>query len=204
LSPALDYEHVITVTVQKTRDIGVLKALGARPAQIVFVFLIQGMIIGTVGIALGLGLGLLTVNFRNEFKEWLAHVTGVEIFPPGIYQFSQIPAEMVPSDIMLICVCAFVISSLAALVPAAAAALQDPREGATPRVIALSKSARLRVSGLDHFVDQLDPIIEVDERALDRVHRDLLEISKTEPELPQLRSGIPSSSRCRSSVDRRC
>jgi lipoprotein-releasing system permease protein len=117
---------LITVTVQKTREIGVLKALGARPAQIVFVFLIQGIIIGTVGIALGLGLGLLTVNFRNEFKEWLAHVTGVEIFPPGIYQFSQIPAEIVPSDVMLICVCAFVISSLAALVPAAAAALQDP------------------------------------------------------------------------------
>ena len=117
---------LITVTVQKTREIGVLKALGARPAQIVFVFLIQGIIIGTVGIAVGLGMGLLTVHFRNEFKEWLAGTLGIEIFPPGIYQFSQIPAEIVTSDVILICVCAFVISSVAALIPAAAAALQDP------------------------------------------------------------------------------
>jgi lipoprotein-releasing system permease protein len=117
---------LITVTVQKTREIGVLKALGARPAQIVFVFLIQGVIIGTIGIALGLGMGLLTVHFRNEFKDWLARTLGIEIFPPGIYQFSQIPAELVPGDVALICICAFVISSLAALVPAAAAAMQDP------------------------------------------------------------------------------
>jgi len=117
---------LITVTVQKTREIGVLKALGARPAQIVFVFLIQGIMIGTVGIALGLGLGLLTVHFRNGFKEWLAQATGIEIFPASIYQFAQIPAELIPSDVALICICAFVISSLAALVPAAAAARQDP------------------------------------------------------------------------------
>ena len=77
-------------------------------------------------IAVGLGMGLLTVYFRNGFKDWLASTLGIEIFPPSIYQFSQIPAEIVPKDVALICVCAFVISSIAALVPAAAAALQDP------------------------------------------------------------------------------
>ena len=117
---------LITVTVQKTREIGVLKALGARPLQIVVIFLIQGMIVGALGISLGLGIGLATVALRNPFKEFLANVTGIELFPPSIYQFSQIPAEVVPQDVALICVCAFAISSIAALVPALAAALQDP------------------------------------------------------------------------------
>lgn len=117
---------LITVTVQKTREIGVLKALGARPTQIVVIFLIQGMIVGALGIGLGLIVGLTTVAIRNPFKDWLARVTGIELFPPSIYQFSQIPAEVVPKDVALICICAFVISSFAALVPALAAAMQDP------------------------------------------------------------------------------
>ncbi len=117
---------LITITVQKTREIGVLKALGARPIQIISVFLVQGMIVGAVGISLGMGVGLITVQFRNEFKDFLARTFGIDPFPASIYQFSEIPAEVVPGDVALICICAFVISSLAALVPAAAAAMQDP------------------------------------------------------------------------------
>ena len=117
---------LITVTVQKTREIGVLKALGARTWQVISVFLIQGMVVGVIGVASGLVLGMSLIRWRNEVSAWLASVLGVEIFPRSVYQFSEIPAEVVPSDVALICISAFAICSLAALVPAWIASRLDP------------------------------------------------------------------------------
>ena len=117
---------LITVTVQKTREIGVLKALGARTGQIIWIFLAQGMVVGFIGNVVGLGAGLGLVRWRNEFARWLASTFGIEVFPSSIYQFSEIPAQIVPSDVTLICVSAFIICSLAALIPAWFAARLDP------------------------------------------------------------------------------
>ena len=117
---------LITMTVQKTREIGVLKALGARTWQVISVFLIQGMVIGIFGVVSGLVLGMSLIRWRNEVSQWLASVLGVEIFPRSVYQFSSIPAEVVPRDVAMICISAFVICSLAALVPAWIASRLDP------------------------------------------------------------------------------
>ena len=117
---------LITLTVQKTKEIGVIKALGANPAQIVWVFLSYGMVVGFLGNISGLALGMAVIRWRNEFKDFLAKALGIEIFPPGIYQFSAIPAEIVPRDVAVICVSAFIICSLAALIPAYLAARLDP------------------------------------------------------------------------------
>jgi lipoprotein-releasing system permease protein len=117
---------LITVTVQKTREIGIMKALGATTSQIVWIFLSQGMIVGFFGNITGLGLGMALVRWRNEAKDFLAKALGVEVFPAGVYQFSAIPAEVVPQDVAVICISAFVICSLAALIPAYTAARLDP------------------------------------------------------------------------------
>lgn len=119
---------LITVTVQKTREIGIMKALGATTSQIVWVFLAQGMIVGVFGNVTGLAAGMALVRWRNEFKEWLAQTLRIEIFPRGIYQFSEIPAEVVRGDVAIICLSAFAICSLAALIPAYFAARLDPVE----------------------------------------------------------------------------
>ncbi len=117
---------LITVTVQKTRDIGIMKAIGARTSQIVWVFLAQGMVVGFFGTLTGLLSGISIVHWRNEVSDWLSIVLGREVFPREIYEFSSIPAEVVVSDVAIICVSAFVICTLAAWVPAFIAARLDP------------------------------------------------------------------------------
>ena len=117
---------LITVTVQKTREIGIMKALGATTGQIVWVFLGQGMVVGFFGNLTGLALGMTLIKYRNEFKDWLAEVLGIQVFPADVYQFSKIPAQVIPHDVAVICLSAFVICSLAALIPAYFAARLDP------------------------------------------------------------------------------
>jgi lipoprotein-releasing system permease protein len=117
---------LITVTVQKTREIGIMKALGARTIQIIGVFMAQGIVVGIFGTLTGLVTGIVLVQYRNQVSDWLATTLGVEVFPRSVYQFSEIPAEVIPSDVMIICVSAFVICSFAALIPAWFAARLDP------------------------------------------------------------------------------
>jgi lipoprotein-releasing system permease protein len=117
---------LITVTVQKRREIGIMKALGANLSQIVWVFLGQGTVVGLFGTLTGLGLGMTLIRYRNEFSHWLASTLHVEIFPREVYQFSSIPAEVIPKDVAIICISAFLICSFAALIPAYFAARLDP------------------------------------------------------------------------------
>jgi lipoprotein-releasing system permease protein len=117
---------LITVTVQKRHEIGIVKALGANIAQIVWVFLGQGTIVGLFGTITGLGLGMTLIRYRNEFSRWLASTLHIEIFPRQVYQFSSIPAEVIPHDVAIICISAFLICSFAALIPAYFAARLDP------------------------------------------------------------------------------
>ncbi len=117
---------LITVTVQKTREIGILKALGARTGQIIGVFVGQGIVVGIFGTLIGLGTGIWLVQYRNQVSHWLSTVLGIEIFPRSIYQFSEIPAEIVPTDITVICASAFIICTVASIIPAWFAARMDP------------------------------------------------------------------------------
>jgi len=117
---------LITVTVQKRREIGIMKALGANLSQIVWVFLGQGTVVGLFGTLTGLGLGMTLIRYRNEFSHWLASALHIEIFPREVYQFSSIPAEVIPKDVAIICISAFLICSFAALIPAYFAARLDP------------------------------------------------------------------------------
>lgn len=117
---------LITVTVQKTRDIGIMKAIGANIWQIVWVFLGQGVLVGLFGTLAGLGLGMTLIRYRNEFSHWLASTLGIEVFPKQVYQFSQIPAQVVPIDVAKICIGAFVICCIFAFLPALRAARLDP------------------------------------------------------------------------------
>ncbi len=66
------------------------------------------------------------IRYRNNVSSWLASTLHIEIFPREVYQFSLIPAEVVPKDVAIICISAFLICSVAALIPAYFAARLDP------------------------------------------------------------------------------
>jgi lipoprotein-releasing system permease protein len=117
---------LITTTVQKTREIGLLKAIGAHTSQIRGIFFAQGMIVGFFGTLIGLGCGILAVQHRNELRDLLSDTFHIPIFPASVYQFSQIPAEIVPQDIVVICVSGFLLCAIAAMIPAYFAARLDP------------------------------------------------------------------------------
>ena len=118
----------ITFVVQKTREIGMLKALGATRLQISGIFLFQSAIIGVIGVASGFGLGMLAVTYRNEFLHFMRRATGWELFPASIYGFGELPAVITPRDIAIICGCSFGICILGGVLPAIRAGKLKPVE----------------------------------------------------------------------------
>ena len=119
---------MITVTVQKRREIGIISALGSRAGQIMWVFLTQGMIVGVFGAFGGLGLGLLVTWLRNDIRWVISKVTGTEIFSEAIYGLAKIPAKVDGTDVTVISVGAFILCTIAALVPAWMAARTEPAQ----------------------------------------------------------------------------
>lgn len=115
---------MFTVTIQKRREIGVMKALGAAPGQIVRVFLYQGMILGTLGAILGVGLGRVVIHFRGSIQA-LFRTLGFDPFTSSFTGFDILPAHNDPFEQMIFAIMAFVLCSLAALVPAFFAARSD-------------------------------------------------------------------------------
>jgi lipoprotein-releasing system permease protein len=119
---------LITFVVQKTREIGMLKALGATRGQVLWLFLSQSLTVGVAGVLTGFGVGMLMLSYRNEFLRFMNKLTGFELFPAKIYYFSELPALIVPGDIIRICGSALIICLLAGLVPAWIAGRLEPVE----------------------------------------------------------------------------
>jgi lipoprotein-releasing system permease protein len=117
---------LITVIVQKKREIGVIKALGATPWQIVKIFVCQGFVVGLLGNAVGLGLAWAALTWRNDAREFIIRVLHRDIFPAAVYQLSGIPAAITAKDVLFISSMAMLICVLAAYIPARFAAKLDP------------------------------------------------------------------------------
>lgn len=119
---------LITFVIQKTREIGVLKAIGATNLQIMTLFLGQSVLVGVAGVLCGFALGMLAVSYRNEFLHFMNRVTGFELFPASIYSFNKLPALIVPGDIAIICGGSLIICLLAGVLPAWNASRLKPVE----------------------------------------------------------------------------
>lgn len=115
---------MFTVTIQKKREIGVMKALGAAPTQLVKVFLYQGIIIGFIGGLLGLLTGWLVVVNRNRILDFCANL-GFDPFPADINGFEGLPAITNPSEYLGVFIFAFIMCIIATFVPAVIASRSD-------------------------------------------------------------------------------
>jgi lipoprotein-releasing system permease protein len=119
---------LITFVVQKTREIGMLKALGATRQQIMGLFLSQSLAVGIMGVTSGFFLGMLALKYRNEFLHFMNRATGFELFPSDLYMFTELPSMIIPSDILIICGGSMLICLLAGLLPAWNASRLHPVE----------------------------------------------------------------------------
>ncbi len=114
------------IVVEKTRDIGVLKALGASSSGIRGIFLGYGLLLGLVGSGVGMLGGLVFVWKINEIEKWLSKVTGRKVFDDAIYYFPEIPTKVEPFTVAWIVGGALLIAVLASIWPAHRASKLHP------------------------------------------------------------------------------
>ena len=111
---------------EKTRDIGIMKSLGAPSTGVLRIFLGYGTLLGVVGAVLGSGLGLLITKYINEIERFLSRSTGQELFPRDIYYFDKIPTNVQVSSIIAINVGAILVAVVFSILPAWKASRMNP------------------------------------------------------------------------------
>ena len=116
------------IVVEKTRDIGVLKSLGAPGTGIASIFLGYGVLLGSVGSGAGVVCGLLFVWKINEIARVLEWFTGREVFDPTVYYFDSIPTIIHPFTIVWVSIGAVFIAVMASVLPSIRAARMHPVE----------------------------------------------------------------------------
>jgi lipoprotein-releasing system permease protein len=116
------------IVVEKTKDIGIIKSVGATSEGVAGIFLGYGLAIGIVGSMLGLLFGYLIVHNINWLHDQIYHITGQHMWNPEVYAFDTIPNTMNAVEVYWIVGIAIVASVLGALVPAVRAAQMHPVE----------------------------------------------------------------------------
>jgi lipoprotein-releasing system permease protein len=114
------------IVVEKTRDIGVLKSLGASNGGVLKIFLGYGLLLGVVGAGLGTAAGVALTVYINQVEHFLSSLTGSQVFPRDVYYFKEIPTDIQPLAVLLVNVGAIGIAVLFSILPALRAALLHP------------------------------------------------------------------------------
>jgi lipoprotein-releasing system permease protein len=117
---------LIMLVRAKTRDIAILRTMGASRGGLVKIFMTVGVTIGALGTAAGMALGFTFLVFRQPIVDAIQFVTGQNLWDPSIRFLTELPSRPDPVEITVICVMALVFSFLATLYPAFKAANTDP------------------------------------------------------------------------------
>ena len=117
---------LITVVVQKTREIGTLKAVGVSSWTVARIFMFQGAAIGVFGTTFGITLGLLVIHYRNAIAAILSKILGHDVFPPELYHLNPLPALWTANDLVTVSILSMTVCILAALIPAIFASALPP------------------------------------------------------------------------------
>ncbi len=117
---------LVMLVRSKTRDIAILRTMGATRKSLLKIFVTTGSVIGAIGTAAGLLLGFLVLVFRQSIVRFIELVTGQNLWDPSIRFLSELPSKTDPFEVLLICLMAMGLSFLATLYPAYRAAGTDP------------------------------------------------------------------------------
>ncbi len=119
---------MVMVVKDKRRDIAILRTFGASPASVLSIFVVQGSLIGTLGIGVGLVLGVAVAINLQDLVHGLESLVGFKFLDARVYFMSDLPARVRVSDVARICGFAFVLACISTLYPAARAARLLPAE----------------------------------------------------------------------------
>lgn len=119
---------LMMAVIRKTREIGLLVAMGARPRQVAYSFCFQGFVIGGLGTLLGIAMALVCLQFRLPILTAYTKLTNSEVNFLGVYDVYEIPVHYLASDFITVSCFAVIISTLAGLLPAFRAARLKPAD----------------------------------------------------------------------------
>jgi lipoprotein-releasing system permease protein len=119
---------LVMMIMEKSGDISILKAMGARDEMIERIFAIEGTLIGLVGNVLGVIAGVLMTNQIAWVQRQIERIFGIDTLPASVYQFDTLPAELDPGQIAIVVGIAMVLALGAALLPSRQGARLDPVE----------------------------------------------------------------------------
>lgn len=117
---------LIMLVRAKTRDIAILRTMGASRGGLIKIFMTVGVTIGTLGMMAGMVLGFTFLFFRQGMVNAIQFVTGQNLWDPSIRFLTELPSKPDPFEIVIICLMALIFSFLATLYPAFKAANTDP------------------------------------------------------------------------------
>ena len=117
---------LIMLVRAKTRDIAILRTMGASRKSLLRIFMTVGLLIGSSGIVLGLILGAIFLYFRQSVVNFIQLLTGQNLWDPSIRFLTELPSRTDPVEVIAICGLALLFSFLATLYPALKAASTDP------------------------------------------------------------------------------
>ncbi len=117
---------LVMVVTDKQADIAILRTLGMSPSSIMWVFMVQGTLIGLIGTLLGLVSGVIVASHVDVIVPALEHFFKTQFLPRGVYPITDLPSEMKQSDIVKIALLSFTLSVIATLYPALRASKTRP------------------------------------------------------------------------------
>ncbi len=119
---------LIMVVTEKQSDIAILRTQGMTPRSIMGIFIVQGTMIGLVGTLLGALGGVLLGQNVGNIVAGIENLLGIKFLSSDVYPISDFPSQVIPSDVIIVCITAFILTVLATIYPARKAARTQPAE----------------------------------------------------------------------------
>jgi lipoprotein-releasing system permease protein len=119
---------LVMVVTDKQADIAILRTMGATPRTILQIFMVQGLAIGVIGVALGTVFGIIAALTISDIIAWIESISGVQFLSGDVYFISYLPSQLLWSDVAVISSSALLLSFLATIYPAVRASKIQPAE----------------------------------------------------------------------------